>query len=204
MENDKRYFIEGLFIIVLSIGAAFAFVWLSGTEQRDDVLYRIRFAESVSGMAVGDPVKFHGVDVGSVRSVGIDPDDARLVQVVVGLRNQTPVKTDTRAVLKLKGVTGTVLIELNGGNPKAELLVATTEAGKVPEIPFEKSSINAVLDQLPKVVEKFLVIEDQAKKALNDVTVFTSKVKENPSLLLRRPKDPPEKEAPAKEAPAKK
>ena len=198
MENDKRYFIEGLFIIVLSIGAAFAFVWLSGTEQRDDVLYRIRFAESVSGMAVGDPVKFHGVDVGSVRSLAIDPDDARLVLVYIGLRNQTPVKTDTRAVLKLKGVTGTVLIELNGGNPKAELLVASTEAGKVPEIPYEKSSINTVLDQLPKVVEKFLVIEDQAKKALNDVTVFTSKVKDNPSLLLRRPKDPPEKEAPAK------
>ena len=198
MENDKRYFIEGLFIIVLSIGAAFAFVWLSGTEQRDDVLYRIRFAESVSGMAVGDPVKFRGVDVGSVKSLAIDPDDARLVQVYVSLRNQTPVKTDTRAVLKLKGVTGTVLIELNGGSPKAELLVAATEAGKVPEIPFEKSSINTVLDQLPKVVEKFLVIEDQAKKALNDVTVFTSKVKDNPSLLLRRPKDPPEKEAPAK------
>ena len=198
MENDKRYFIEGLFIIVLSIGAAFAFVWLSGTEQRDDVLYRIRFAESVSGMAVGDPVKFRGVDVGSVRSLAIDPDDARLVLVYIGLRNQTPVKTDTRAVLKLKGVTGTVLIELNGGNPKAELLVASTEAGKVPEIPYEKSSINTVLDQLPKVVEKFLVIEDQAKKALNDVTVFTSKVKDNPSLLLRRPKDPPEKEAPAK------
>ena len=198
MENDKRYFIEGLFIIVLSIGAAFAFVWLSGTEQRDDVLYRIRFAESVSGMAVGDPVKFRGVDVGSVRSLAIDPDDARLVLVYIGLRNQTPVKTDTHAVLKLKGVTGTVLIELNGGSPKAELLVAATEAGKVPEIPFEKSSINTVLDQLPKVVEKFLVIEDQAKKALNDVTVFTSKVKDNPSLLLRRPKDPPEKEAPAK------
>ena len=198
MENDKRYFIEGLFIIVLSIGAAFAFVWLSGTEQRDDVLYRIRFAESVSGMAVGDPVKFRGVDVGSVKSLAIDPDDARLVLVYIGLRNQTPVKTDTHAVLKLKGVTGTVLIELNGGNPNAELLVASTEAGKVPEIPYEKSSINTVLDQLPKVVEKFLVIEDQAKKALNDVTVFTSKVKDNPSLLLRRPKDPPEKEAPAK------
>ena len=194
MENDKRYFIEGLFIIVLSIGAAFAFVWLSGTEQRDDVLYRIRFAESVSGMAVGDPVKFHGVDVGSVRSLAIDPDDARLVQVYIGVRSQTPVKTDTHAVLKLKGVTGTVLIELNGGSPKAGLLVAATEAGKVPEIPFEKSSINTVLDQLPKVVEKFLGIEDQAKKAMNDVTVFTSKVKENPSLLLRRPKDPPEKE----------
>ena len=198
MENDKRYFIEGLFIIVLSIGAAFAFVWLSGTEQRDDMLYRIRFTESVSGMAVGDPVKFHGVDVGSVRSVGIDPDDARLVQVFIGLRNQTPVKTDTRAELKLKGVTGTVLIELNGGAPKAELLAASAPAGKVPEIPSEKSTINAVLDQLPKVVEKFLVIEDQAKKALNDVTVFTSKVKENPSLLLRRPKDPPAIEAPAK------
>ena len=38
MENDKRYFIAGLFIIVLSVGAALIFMWLSGSERRDDVI----------------------------------------------------------------------------------------------------------------------------------------------------------------------
>src|SRR5256714_4930595 len=114
METDRRYFIEGLFIIGLSIAAAFAFVWLQSVGHRDDVLYRIHFTESVSGLALGDPVKFRGVDVGTVKTMAIDPDDPRKVQVEVKLRKEAPVKTDTKASLKLKGITGVVFVELNG------------------------------------------------------------------------------------------
>ena len=56
METDRHYFIEGLFIIGLSIAAAFFFVWLQTSGHRDDVLYRIHFNESVSGLELGDPV----------------------------------------------------------------------------------------------------------------------------------------------------
>ena len=48
METDRHYFIEGLFVIGLSVAAAFFFVWLSTSGHRDDVLYRIHFNESVS------------------------------------------------------------------------------------------------------------------------------------------------------------
>ena len=102
METDKRYFFEGLFIVVFAVGAALFFVWLHNSGHRDDVTYRIHFAESVSGLALGDPVKFRGVDVGTVRAMALDPDDPRLVQVDVRLRKDTPVKTDTRAILKLR------------------------------------------------------------------------------------------------------
>ena len=66
METDRHYFLEGLFIIGIAVAAALFAVWLVSSGQRDDVLYRIHFNESVTGMALGDPVKFHGVDVGSV------------------------------------------------------------------------------------------------------------------------------------------
>src|SRR6266852_1939117 len=106
MESDKRYFLEGLFIIVVSVAAALFAVWLTTTGHRDDILYRIHFTESVSGLTAGDPVKFHGVEVGNVKAMTIDPVDPRRVQVDVALRKETPVKTDTKATLKLKGITG--------------------------------------------------------------------------------------------------
>ena len=140
METDKHYFIEGLFIIGFCIAAALFAVWLVNTGQRDDVTYRIHFAESVSGLALGDPVKFHGVDVGTVTAIALDPQNPRLVQVDVRLRKDTPVKTDTRASLKLKGITGVVYVELDGGSPDAKRLVAVTPEGQVPEIPYEKST----------------------------------------------------------------
>jgi phospholipid/cholesterol/gamma-HCH transport system substrate-binding protein len=190
MESDKHYFVEGLFVIVLTLAAAFFFVWLSHTGKKDDVLYRIHFAESVSGLTLGDPVKYLGVDVGTVKTMNIDADDPHQVQVEISLHKDAPVKTDTKATLKLKGLTGVNFIELSGGSAAAQALVAATPAGQVPEIPSEKSSLNSMLDQLPKVIAKFSTIEDQTKKVVSDVGAVTAEVKENPSLLLRgKPKD---------------
>ena len=205
METDKHYFLEGLFIIVLAVAAALAFMWLSKSGHRDDVLYRIHFTESVSGLSLGDPVKFLGVDVGTVKTMAIDAKDPRLVEVHVSLRKDAPVKTDTKASLKLKGITGVVFVELNGGSAGAESLVDTSPAGQIPEIPSEKSKLTSILDALPTVIEKFSAIESKTQKVLtdigqvtstvkdaaSDVKETTSKVKENPSLLLRRPKEKP-------------
>ncbi len=184
METDRRYFLEGLFIIGLSLAAALFFVWLANTGRRDDVVYRIHFGESVSGLALGDPVKYRGVDVGMVKAMVIDPDDPRQVQVDVRLRKQAPVKTDTKASLKLKGITGVVFIELNGGSPDAPTLVSSTPEGAIPEIPSEKSSLASLMDQLPKVVEKFSAIEDKTKKVVGDLGEVTGKIKNNPLLNL--------------------
>jgi len=208
METDKHYFLEGLFIIGLVAAAALAFIWLSKSGNRDDVLYRIHFAESVSGLSVGDPVKFHGVDVGTVKTMAIDASDPRRVEVDVKLRKDAPVKTDTRASLKLKGITGVVFVELNGGSPGAQRLVDAAPPGQVPEIASEKSTLTSIMDALPAALEKFSAIENKANKVLTDVgqvtgTVkeaasdikeTTAKVKENPSLLLRRPKEKPASE----------
>jgi phospholipid/cholesterol/gamma-HCH transport system substrate-binding protein len=188
MESDRHYFIEGVFVIVFSVAIAFLFVWLAKTGNKDDVLYRVRFAESVSGLSLGDPVKFLGVDIGTVKTMKIDPLDPNKVQVDISLRKDAPVKTDTRATLKLKGITGVFFIELSGGSAKAQTLVASTPQGQVPEIPAVKSSLNTLMDEMPKVMKKFSAIEDQTKKVVSDVGAVATKVKENPSLLLRRPK----------------
>ena len=185
MESDKHYFIEGLFVIALSIAAAFFAVWLSRTGDKDDVVYRIHFDESVSGLALGEPVKLVGVDVGTVKTMSIDTKDPRRVQVEVKLHKDAPVKTDTKATLRSKGITGVSFIELSGGTPDAQTLVAATPAGQVPEIPAEKSSLTTMLEQLPKVIAKFSTIEDQAKKVVADAGAVTAEVKENPSVLLR-------------------
>jgi phospholipid/cholesterol/gamma-HCH transport system substrate-binding protein len=195
METDKHYFFEGLFIIVFVIAAAVCAVWLGSPGRHDDVSYRIHFKDSVNGLAVGDPVKFRGVDAGSVKSIVVDPENARLVLVEVRLRKETPVKTDTRAVLVMKGVTGVVYIELNGGDPEAKMLLAATPPGQAPEIPSEKSPLQSVLDELPKLVEKFSAIEDQVKKLVTNVSGTADKVKDNPSLLLRRPDKESSKES---------
>lgn len=195
MESDKHYFIEGLFILGLLVAGGLFAVWLTTSGHRDDVIYRIHFAESVSGLSLGDPVKFRGVDVGTVKALALDAADPSLVQVDVALIKDTPVKTDTKATLRLKGLTGVVFVELDGGSPAAKSLVAATPEGQIPEIPAEKSTLASLLDELPKAVAKFSRLEDRANKVVADVGGLTSKLKENPSLLLKGPKEK-EKEKP--------
>jgi phospholipid/cholesterol/gamma-HCH transport system substrate-binding protein len=182
METDRHYFLEGLFIIVLSVGAAFAFVWLSASGHRDDVLYRMHFDESVSGLSVGDPVKFRGVDIGSVKAMSLVPDDPRLVQVDVALRKEAPVKTDTKASLKLKGITGVSASAHRRQRPRQDLVAATPRS--IPEITAEKSTLTTLVEALPKAIERFLAIESQTKKVLSDVGAVTGSIKENPSQLI--------------------
>ena len=189
METDKHYFVEGLFIIGFAVAVAFFSVWLVSSGHADDIVYRIRFSESVSGLALGDPVKYHGVDVGSVKAMTIDPSDPRKVMVDVRLRKDTPIRTDTKATLKLRGVTGTVYIELEGGNANAGSLLAATPPGQIPEIPSEKSSLASILDELPRVIAKFAAIEDKANKVVTDVGGLTHSLKENPSQLIWGPKE---------------
>ena len=183
--DDRHYFFEGLFIIVLTIAAVLLFAWFGTYERRDDVLYRIRFTESVNGLAVGDAVNYRGVDVGTVKTMRIDPDDPRLVQVDVRIARDTPITTETRATLTMKGITGSVSIELSGSRPDAKSLVSATPAGEVPVIPSEKSKMSAFFDELPRAMKKFTALEADAQKVLSDVGDVAKEVKENPSVLLR-------------------
>jgi phospholipid/cholesterol/gamma-HCH transport system substrate-binding protein len=184
METDRHYFFEGLFIIAFSLAAAIFAVWLGSPGRGDDVTYRIHFPESVSGLTAGDSVKFQGVDVGTVKSMAIDPDDSRRVRVDVRLRKETPVRTDTRASLTMKGITGVVFIELNGGDPAAKSLLEVTRGDAVPEIPSEKTGLKAALDNLPKVLEKFSALEDQLGKVVKGVGGLTKQVSDDPSSLV--------------------
>jgi len=185
-----NYAVVGGFVLVLGAALIAGVLWLAsgGGSHTEYDLYLALAEESVAGLNVNAPVKYRGVDVGTVKSLIIDPDNSRLVRVEVRLRKDTPVKTDTRASLALKGLTGAVFIELNGGDPAAQTLLAVTPPGKLPEIPSEKTGLKAMLDDLPKLVEKFGALEDQVKKVVTNAGALTEKVKANPSLLLRSPK----------------
>ncbi len=77
---------------------------------------------SVSGLQVGSPVKFLGIDVGSISDIRIDPDDVRTIHIRLSLREGTPVKEDAVADIVSIGITGLKTIEIRGGTPEADFL----------------------------------------------------------------------------------
>ncbi len=77
---------------------------------------------SVSGLEVGSPVKYLGINVGSIANITIDKDDVNTIIVELSLNAGTPVKEDAVADIVAIGITGLKTIEIRGGTQEAEFL----------------------------------------------------------------------------------
>lgn len=77
---------------------------------------------SVSGLQVGAQVKYHGITVGRVETIKIDPHNVNRIIVEIKIEKGTPIKEDTEATLILVGITGLKQVELFGGTKDSVLL----------------------------------------------------------------------------------
>lgn len=126
METKVNYAIVGAFVLVLSAAIVAGVLWLGsnrGGGGKDYETYLAYFTETVSGLNVRAPVKYKGVEVGSVREIAIDPVDPERVRLVLDIERGIRVKQDTAAVLSVQGLTGIAFIELDGGSSDSPLLV---------------------------------------------------------------------------------
>src|SRR5882724_1263242 len=103
--NRVRNGLMGIIILllVLGVGQSFASVpMLFATPT-----YYAQFADT-GGIAAGDKVRIHGVDVGRVRSMAIDGD-----KVVIGYSLQgTQIGTESRAAIRTDTILGRRNIEI--------------------------------------------------------------------------------------------
>lgn len=147
-----NYALVGAFVVVLAAALIAALLWVAagGGAQRKVDLYLAIEEESVSGLNVNAPVKFNGVEVGSVREIDLDPADPDRVRLLFAIRQGTPVKADTVAMLKTQGLTGIAYVELAGGTPGSPPLVAA--AGATYPVIRTKPSLSARLENVLSTV----------------------------------------------------
>jgi phospholipid/cholesterol/gamma-HCH transport system substrate-binding protein len=143
-----NYALVGAFVLVLSAVLIGAVLWLAsgGTLQKKFDLYLAIENESVAGLNLNAPVKYHGVDVGKVRQIKLDPDNPERVMLLFAIEHGTPVKEDTVAVLKTQGLTGIAYVELNGVTRDAPPLRAS--AGNQYPVIRTKPSLAARLENV--------------------------------------------------------
>ncbi len=135
METKVSYAVVGAFVLVLSVAIVGGVLWIASgrVAGKDYDTYLAYFTESVSGLNRQAPVKYRGVDVGSVREIGLDPGDPQRVQLVLAIERDIPIKQDTVAVLSVQGLTGIAFLDLEGGSRESPLL-ASKEPGGYPVI----------------------------------------------------------------------
>ena len=151
METRANFALIGAFTLAV-IFAAFQFVyWISGPSGMARYqTYQLVIRGSVEGLTKGSAVQFNGLKVGEVTSLEINKEDPSLVDVLISIDKNTPVKTDTRARLKQTGLTGVPIVLLVGATPEAPNLVARPGEA-YPRIAVEPSELQSLLETVQRL-----------------------------------------------------
>lgn len=152
----------GIFILVSSLLLLLMIVYFAAQAmfERKDSYYIAYRDISVSGLEVGSPVKFLGINVGSIAEIGIAPDDVNTIIVKISLQENTPVKVDAVADIVAMGITGLKTIEIRGGTQEADFL----EPG---------GYINPGTSLTEDITGKAEVLAFKAEQVLNNLQEFT-------------------------------
>ncbi len=166
----------GIFITIGSFLILLFIVVVAGSRlmQKRDIYY-VQFADvSVSGLQVGGSVNYHGIKVGRVDNIKIDPDDVSKVIITISVERGTPIKEDVEATLVPVGITGLKSVEIRGGTQQAKLVKPKS---------FLKTGVSTFEDITGKAVS---IAEKVEIIAANLTQITGSENQKNVSEILRQ------------------
>lgn len=167
METNVSYTIVGAFVITLLTAIILAIIWLSSGFSFDQYkTYLVYMQESVSGVSVDSPVEFNGVDVGTVKSISLNRKNPQLVELLLSIKNDTPLTKGTVATLNSRGFTGIAYVALK--DKSTDLRPLVRERGQpYPVIPATPSLLMRLDTALTKVSKSIQSVSESIQTLLN-------------------------------------
>ncbi len=155
MENKSHALAAGTFVLLLTAMLISTAVWLT-RDTRAMRIFELTGKVSLSGLQPQASVRFHGVPVGKVTAIGLNPQDKNQVLVTIAVDNQVPISAATFATLGYQGVTGLAYVQLDDQGEST----AAPLAGRIPLRP-------ALMTKLTDQGERLLGQLEQSSKAFN-------------------------------------
>ncbi len=168
MENRVSYILIGLFVFVLGFSIVGFILWLGKYAHNEDYnYYKVVTTLSVSGLNPKAPVKLRGVSVGEVKDIYINRENSEEVVALIKVKEGTPIKEDTHALINLQGITGLSYIELEGGTHDSALLKTGYLSKDYGIIKTQDSIIERVDKTLTTIGNKTKKILDKTSKVMS-------------------------------------
>ena len=185
MASQKTKFFVGLFVACGISIALLALIWLGMSRFFEKGSHYVAyFNESVQGLDIDSPVKYRGVSIGRVESIGVAPD-SKLIQVVLIIESGQTLGNDIVSQLKSVGITGSMFIELDRkkkGEP--DLSPHLSFPTEYPVVSSKPSEISRILSGIGDVLNHIKSmdlkgISDKIKLGIDDVrhTISDANVK---------------------------
>jgi phospholipid/cholesterol/gamma-HCH transport system substrate-binding protein len=152
----------GVFLVV-SLTALFSIVFFFTAREffkKEDIYFVAYEDVSVSGLDIGSPVKYMGINVGRIQDIRIDPENVNKIIVALAMKPETPIKENARADITAIGITGLKAIEIIGASNES----ASLDPG---------SFIRAGSSFTGEITGKAEIIAQKAEVVLNNLITFT-------------------------------
>lgn len=167
METRAHHLLIGSFAIGIAVLTVAFLLWIGRFEfNRQYQLYDLKFEGSVSGLNKAADVLYNGIKVGEVIDLKLDEDNPNNVMVRIRVERFTPVKEDSYASLETQGLTGVAAIQLAGGSPKANPLVAEGNQ-RYPVIETRKSTFQKLFAGAPELINRGNAVLDRLSTFLS-------------------------------------
>lgn len=165
MENKAHAMAAGIFVVAITILLVGLAAWLTrDTGERDP--YEISTRETVTGLQAQAAVRYRGVEVGKVASIGFDPKVQGNVLLRLEIDHDAPVTRDTFATLSFQGVTGLAFVQLDDtGKPAPRL---QPEDGHPPRIPLRPGLLSKLADKGEVILDRVDQLTGRMNQLLGD------------------------------------
>jgi len=135
MENKAHALAAGTFVLLLAALLVALALWLT-RDAGNRVTYDVSTNAPVTGLQEQASVRFRGVKVGKVVSIGFDTQEPGNVLVRLVVDVSTPVTRSTFASLGFQGVTGIAFVQLDdSGESKERLPTDGLQPSRIPMRP---------------------------------------------------------------------
>lgn len=154
MENKSHAIAAGAFVLALAALLVALAVWLmrDTSEQR---VYEISSRDGVTGLQPQAGVRYKGVLVGRVATIGLDTKNPGSVLVRIAVNDSAPITSSTFASLGFQGVTGLAFVQLDDEGESGQALVTSkTQIARIPMRPGMVSRFTAQGGQLLNHLEQ--------------------------------------------------
>jgi phospholipid/cholesterol/gamma-HCH transport system substrate-binding protein len=168
MFKGDRNFAVGLFVSIAIASFVFFVIWLTGRTGTEEMKrYSLMFSKDISGLTVGGPVKYMGMNIGSVVEMQLEQKNGIRIRVDIEILESTPINHGTYASLALQGITGVAVVNL-ASDPGDHAPLELQEGHKYPIIPVRIVGFSALMASAPEIMGKLDSLLTRAGEMLGD------------------------------------
>ena len=162
MENKSHAFAAGAFVLLLLAMLVAMAVWLT-RDNTEQLQFEISSPFGVTGLQPQAGVRYKGVAIGRVLSIGLDAQTPGNVLLRIAVQDKAPISSNTFATLGFQGVTGLAFVQLDDDGDASAAKPLTAAPGQLARLPMRRGLMARLTEQGGNILTQL----EQASQRIN-------------------------------------